>query len=913
MGDDVEPAARPGLALLDEFSDLRNIDDAARALKLIVDAYSSDPDSQLDGRYTSQDCCLRLLRFEATLHEQLKEAHETKAYEKIANSDLLRKPPGLPRAAQKLLEELRSKLEQFIDSKRPLQSWSPNPEPSDSNILGHLASLKILTLEERGPPMVILNDLGSFAGDPLLKLRIENIFMRGKRTLLVNTSGSGKTKLLFEGLCHEWGLYFTSRQDASHLGSYDLHRILNTTLTMDKHFSKKPDGDDKKLTYNRLQTYRRISEALLARLLIFHMFLEITTKRGRAEEHKITWLLLQLDCVLGGHLDIFDDLTRALVEPKSVYTWARISDTLCDIHSILQPDSHIFLVLDEAQAAAEKFPEAFHADPGANPILLEILKTWDSHSPEASVVVAGTEIASKIFADDKNIESLRWTSDTGAFDEQTAQENYLRRFLPPSYLTSKSGEEFLRRVWQWVRGRHRYTASLIESLLAASFEKPHELLDQYIQTLTEFIPTDNREVTAKQPLTNFGLLDDLNPSHYSALESESNRQTKFDIHDTLFNYLTAGPRSVPFGADRIDLVSLDYGRFIDGEMREIFVDEPIVLAGAAMWMSQPTSEVAGTSHQPAGAASLSRFWDRPGTAKTFAKSLTFYFSHALRSKPLLSELFTFPKPIVAWAKQAVELVELHAGQGGQVRYSVISEPDISGPLATSAQTLDELASWMGHKDRTPFCLPVATNPDLLFVLKLADGSFVWVVLQATPNPSDGSELLECLEEDKLFCDEEHDPEHSAHKRAMELLNSPPTGSHATKSDSPTVLRVVASFEDQIVLKKRGTMAEPHASVSMEMFRKFIAELPPSEIVASIVDSVLGKRKEPPAKGKGKGRAKKRQNSLPVAVIEGDSKAEKGKKTRATTPEPSTRVLRQRPPKDAPADNKGKGKAKAKQG
>ncbi|KAJ7741221.1 hypothetical protein DFH07DRAFT_59702 [Mycena maculata] len=104
------------------------------------------------------------------------------------------------------------------------------------NILGHLASLKILTLEERGPRLVILNKLGSFAGDPLLKLRIENIFMRGKRTLLVNTSGSSKT---IEGLCHEWGLYFTSRQDASHLGSYDLHRILNTTLPMDRHFSKK--------------------------------------------------------------------------------------------------------------------------------------------------------------------------------------------------------------------------------------------------------------------------------------------------------------------------------------------------------------------------------------------------------------------------------------------------------------------------------------------------------------------------------------------------------------------------------------------------------------------------------------------------------------------------------------------------
>ncbi|KAJ7655412.1 hypothetical protein B0H17DRAFT_956478, partial [Mycena rosella] len=42
-----------------------------------------------------------------------------------------------------------------------------------------------------------------------------------------NTSGSGKTRLLFEGLCHEWGFYFASKRDSSGLGWYDLHKPHN--------------------------------------------------------------------------------------------------------------------------------------------------------------------------------------------------------------------------------------------------------------------------------------------------------------------------------------------------------------------------------------------------------------------------------------------------------------------------------------------------------------------------------------------------------------------------------------------------------------------------------------------------------------------------------------------------------------
>ncbi|KAJ7655407.1 hypothetical protein B0H17DRAFT_866779, partial [Mycena rosella] len=134
-----------------------------------------------------------------------------------------------------------------------------------------------------------------------------------------------------------------------------------------------------------------------------------------------------------------------------------------------------FFVLDEAQFAADGLPTAFHPDPGASPILVEILNIWDSHHSigSASFVVAGTEIPFKIFEEPNVAEHLGWTSDTGAFDEKSLQENYPHRFLPPSFSGSTSDEEFMCRAWHWTRGRHRYTAALVENLIVSGFQSPH--------------------------------------------------------------------------------------------------------------------------------------------------------------------------------------------------------------------------------------------------------------------------------------------------------------------------------------------------------------------------------------------------------------------------------------------------------
>jgi hypothetical protein len=361
--------------------------------------------------------------------------------------------------------------------------------------------------------------------------------------VLVNTSGSGKTRLLFEGLFREWGFYFTSVRDTSGLGPYDIHRIIESGLHSEPKFLDEPHPDSpnfsEQLASNNLLAHKSFSEALLARLLIFRMFLETAAETGITEEHKSKWLLLQLDSSLGRYSDIFDELTIALWDEDS-YTQENIADVLHDIRELLGPELHLFFALDESQEAADGLPRAFDATPGKRPVLLAILDVWRQHLPDTlfSVIIAGTEVAPQIFEDTPYAERLRWTSDTGAFDEQPVQERYLRRFLPPLFLTTSSGIAFLERAWKWTHGRcvsrsskislstfysrHRYTAALVGELLQTSFESPHSLLDRYVKNLCGFQPNDGEEYVRIESSKRRGGLG-FTAMKFSALELSSGR------------------------------------------------------------------------------------------------------------------------------------------------------------------------------------------------------------------------------------------------------------------------------------------------------------------------------------------------------------------------------------------------------
>ncbi len=313
---------------------------------------------------------------------------------------------------------------------------------------------------------------------------------------LVNTSGSGKTRLLLEGLCENWGFYFTSLVDSSYLGSSDVQNSIETHIPDAKLFRKNlpPPGSpgyDASLTANRDIANRVFRQIFLSRLIIFCLFTEtmskfITTHEDAPKDPRVfktRWLLLQLQpSFLHPTLrDMFDNLSSNLAAASDSYINERTkallnstrrmcsrlqaegSSTSAQTSSLKIAPIPFFCVLDEAQHAATQHISSFRSEQNGThcPILREILKAWEGQSSGQGVfmVVAGTGIPKDVvdqamFAAVMKDSKYRWCSDTGAFDTRPAQQRYLQKYLPKSFLASQSGIRLLERIWYWLHGRY---------------------------------------------------------------------------------------------------------------------------------------------------------------------------------------------------------------------------------------------------------------------------------------------------------------------------------------------------------------------------------------------------------------------------------------------------------------------------
>ncbi|KAJ3741654.1 hypothetical protein EV360DRAFT_57840, partial [Lentinula raphanica] len=113
-----------------------------------------------------------------------------------------------------------------------------------------------------------------------------------------NASGTGKTRLLYEGLCKHWGFYFTAAVDTSRLGSTDVQSDIKRRIEGHPVFMSmaRDRGSYSETLTSAIATlaHRCFSEILLARLLVFKSYLEIVTEGGIEDIHKTRWFLVQL-------------------------------------------------------------------------------------------------------------------------------------------------------------------------------------------------------------------------------------------------------------------------------------------------------------------------------------------------------------------------------------------------------------------------------------------------------------------------------------------------------------------------------------------------------------------------------------------------------------------------------------------
>ncbi|KAJ7180964.1 hypothetical protein C8R46DRAFT_595769 [Mycena filopes] len=301
-------------------------------------------------------------------------------------------------------------------------------------------------------------------------------------SMLLNTSGAGKSRTVLEGLCQRWGLYLTCLVDSEGRGSADLERALHH-IAEDPCFERKlpPTNYEDVHEANCAIAESRFGEVLLARLCILEFFCNVAREMSDGiltDEHRKLWVYLQIQptCIVG-ESDIFDTLTRKIMGIQGSHRLNLVQDKIRSLRVLLGTAHPLYCVLDEAQIAARSLPEAFMTfDPSKmslRPSLREMARTLAA--PDwISLTLTGTALdkemiqeimASPVFKDTQAVTVTHF----GAFNAPGEQIAYLKQFLPPELAQGPSFDELCHRMPYWLKGRYRFTAAYIKDLLLVGF------------------------------------------------------------------------------------------------------------------------------------------------------------------------------------------------------------------------------------------------------------------------------------------------------------------------------------------------------------------------------------------------------------------------------------------------------------
>jgi hypothetical protein len=224
---------------------------------------------------------------------------------------------------------------------------------------------------------------------------------------------------------------------------------------------------------NEAIAFNRLYKVLLARWIVFRIFIEVARDRNSGklpDTIKRDWLLFQiLPHVLIDDKHPFVALMNTCLVGASTTNLQLMLDEIWPSAVLGSAFDHkrdtFFYILDEAQVAGEQTNGHMGAFSDANckiprPVLRPIVRAWTASTPPTvKIIVSGTGFSLDLFrtvltsgiGKDPNAWDVVHTM--GDFINRKRQESYVARYLPPSFLHSKSGAALLRRVFEWLRGR----------------------------------------------------------------------------------------------------------------------------------------------------------------------------------------------------------------------------------------------------------------------------------------------------------------------------------------------------------------------------------------------------------------------------------------------------------------------------
>jgi len=197
------------------------------------------------------------------------------------------------------------------------------------------------------------------------------------------------------------------------------------------------------------------------------------------------------------------------------------------------------------------------------------------------------------------------------------------------------------------------------------------------------------------------------------------------IHQLTTHYLMRSVLPVTLGKDEATYVEYGFARFVDSDTKTVAVDEPLVLLAATHWIN--------AHHQSSYKFFAKHISFHDSSSNGFENYIAFCLDVVFSVKRRLNQVFSFNGAPPAWSNLDAELVSLHRTdldiEESAVRHSQFSGPSVT--LGANAKSPKETAEWLEHRSYSPICFPhISMGPDLIFVLRLSDGSLIWVALQA---------------------------------------------------------------------------------------------------------------------------------------------------------------------------------------
>ncbi|KAJ7641289.1 hypothetical protein FB45DRAFT_785291 [Roridomyces roridus] len=691
----------------------------------------------------------------------------------------------LEEVTRDFLDEIRPLLEEFIRGEAKLRRWVPEQGARHREFI---ESLEIPSLDEGGPDM-LLHNLGRLSSGEIGR-RVDEVFKADntkKHTVLLNTSGSGKTRVCFEGLCTVWGFYFTAWVDPYRHGSTDLQNCMDR-IEEDGAF-KKPSASSSPLQLKDMQdnsaiAHNRFTEVMYSRLAIFELFCRVAKSMNgnRLEgKHRKWWLILQLKPSLksgtGDSKDIFRELS-CRIQGSQINDLHELNETLgSSIRDHLRPnfghDLPIFCVVDEAQAAATRCYGAFASRSATNSlrsILRDLVLAWVPIMDEKlRILLCGTglpkttveqAVASAVLkANDHKI-----VFDIGGFDGTTpAQWEYIQSLIPKELKQGPLADKLCEETDYWLRGRYRFTSAYMQELLIADFEEPLELLQSYINACTT-PPQGSDAANSAGFLITGGELDlppriertirDIKPFNLEKL-SDDNPELFEEMTYLISDYLMRSSIYMPttdheITKDEYDAVERGFGRIgvkkdtagrgirLSQVATRVTLDEGLIILRALQWL--------GTSHKAIHRGLALRAergtHESRGGHNGLEEYLAYLFTLVFDGTTPLEKIFIFhASAIPTWAKKGATLISLfrrkpqYRDKPSKVQSGRVSQnarPSVALGFSASKKFAYS-KGWLTHNIETPFFFPdVYFGPDILFILELNDEnkSRIWVAVQS---------------------------------------------------------------------------------------------------------------------------------------------------------------------------------------